>query len=377
MRVFRIPTLLTALTLVVAMSMAAIGTRELPSPVVISVGAPLSGVWSPEGMEILNGVELATEEINSHGGVLGRPVRLEISDTEASPGVASKLARAWGEDATILANIGGFASAPTLAAQRHFDSAGLVQISPAVGHPAFAPGSPWSFSVVGVQEGEGGSNARFAYDELGVRNAAIIYRQDDWGRRVAEEFAAEFSALGGVIAGREYYFEALPRFRDLVERLREERPELLYVVAKEDEGLEICRSVRSALWGDVRILSPSKLSSPGFIEAAGGYAEGIFVSTVFAPQHQGTRAEKFYQSYHERFGKVPGSTAALAYDATHLLADALLRAGELDRAALRDALAQTDEFVGVTGTIRFSPEGNALREYSHLKVAGGRFEVHE
>lgn len=377
MRVFQIPTLFVALILLAAMSMTAIGTRELPSPVVISVGAPLSGIWSPEGKEILNGVELATEEINSNGGLLGRPIRLEISDTEASPGVASKLARAWGEDTTILANIGGFASAPTLAAQRHFDSAGLVQISPAVGHAAFARGSPWSFSVVGVQEGEGGSNARFAYDELGVRKAAIIYREDDWGRRVAEEFAAEFVALGGVIAGREYYFQAVPRIRELLERLREQRPELLYVVAKEDEGLEICRSVRSAPWGDVRILSTSKLSSPDFVAAAGGYAEGIFVSSIFAPQHEGTRAETFYQSYQQRFSEVPGPTAALAYDATHLLAEAVERAGQLDRTALREALAETEGFVGVTGNIRFSPEGNALREYSHLKVAGGRFEPHE
>jgi branched-chain amino acid transport system substrate-binding protein len=376
-RLLPVPTIIVSLTLLVALSSTAIGVREVPTPAVISVGAPLSGAWSREGKEILNGVELATEEINADGGVLGRSIRLEISDTEASPGVASKLARAWAEDETIMANIGGFASSATLAAQRHFDSAGLVQISPAVGHPDFARGSAWSFSMVGVQEGEGRSNARFAYRELGVRNAAIIHRQDAWGSRVAQEFAAEFSSLGGVVAGREYYFEAVPRLRDLVKRLHHMRPELLYVVAGEDEGLEICRNVRSAPWGSVRILSPSKLSSHDFLQAAGGYAEGIFVSTIFAPQNRGSRAEAFQRSYLSRFGEAPGATAALAYDATHLLAEALRRAGRLDRGALREALAGTDGFVGVTGNIRFSSEGNALREYSHLTVKGGRFEPYE
>lgn len=377
MRVLPVPTITVILTVVVVLSTTAIGSREIANPAVISVAAPLSGAWSRHGAEILNGVELATEEINAEGGVLGRSVRLAISDTEASPKVASELARAWGEDGTVVASIGGFSSSATLAAQRHFDSLGLVQISPAVGHHAFARGSPWSFSMVGVQEGEGRSNARFAYQELGVRKAAIIHRQDEWGGRVAAEFAAEFSALGGVIAATEYYFEAVPRFPELVERLRGLEPELLYVVAREEEGLEICRNVRSTPWGSVRILSPSRLSSPEFLEAAGGYAEGIFVSSIFAPQKADSPAYEFYQSYVSRFGDSPGPTAALAYDATHLLGDALKRAGSLDRSALREALSEIEAFVGVTGAVRFSAEGNALRDYSHLTVRGGRLAPHE
>ncbi len=377
MRLIPISVALFTLTILVVLSSTALGIREEYDPVVISVGVPLSGQWHAEGSAILRAVELATEEINNDGGLLGRRLLLAINDTEAAPQVAAELARSWSEEGTILAHLGGFASGPTIAAQRHFDSEGLLQLSPTVGHVAFAAGSPWSFSMVGLQEGEGRSNARFAFDILKARKAAILYRQDDWGRRLAEEFRSEFADLGGEVVAREYYFETNPRFPELLERIRKSQPDVVYIVSKEREGLEICRFRGSDSWNEVPFLAPSKLHSPGFLREAGADAEGLIVSALFAPQNGEPRSHSFYQSYLSHYGEEPSLAAALAYDAIHLLADAVARAGTLDRDIVRRSLAETDGWHGVTGRLRFTPEGNALREYTHLTIREGRFASEE
>lgn len=377
MRFSPISVALVSFTTFTVLSSTALGVQEAREPVVISVGVPLSGEWGAEGRAILNAVELATEEINGGGGLLGRKLLLAINDTEAAPLVAAELARNWSEQGTILAHIGGFASAPTIAAQRYFDTEGLLQLSPTVGHPAFAAGSPWSFSVVGVQQGEGESNARFAYHTLGVRKVAMLYRQDAWGLRMAEEFETEFSRLGGELVAREYYFETNPRFPEILDRIRKNDPELVYFVSKEGEGLEICRFLGEGSWERVRFLAPSKLHSPLFLGEAGKSAEGLYVSALFAPQNGEPGAQLFYREYLARYGEEPSPSAALAYDTTKILAAAVERARSLERRDVRIALAETDDFPGVTGRIRFSPDGNAIREYAHLMVKEGSFAAHE
>lgn len=365
------------LTIMAVFASTALGIREDQDPVVISVGVPLSGDWREEGSAILKAVELATEEINESGGLLGRRLLLAINDTEALPLVAAELARSWSEAGTILAHIGGFASAPTIAAQRYFHSAGIVQLSPTVGHAAFAAGSPWSFSMVGLKEGEAKSNARFAFDVLGARNAAVLYRHDEWGRRLAEEFQLEFAALGGDVVSKEHYFETNPRFPELLQRIEKNEPDLVYIVSKEREGVEICRVRPKGSWEGVHFLASSKLHSPRFLQEAGPDAEGLVVSALFAPQNGAPRARSFHRSYLSRYGEEPSLGAALAYDATHLLSDAVTRAGTLDREIVRRTLAETDGWNGVTGRLGFAPEGNALREYGYLTIREGRFAAEQ
>lgn len=361
--------------LVFLTALGSIGVREaeVPPPITIAVGVPLSGEWSGHGEEIVNAVELAVQEINEDGGLLGSELTVVFWDTVADPHVASALSRRWGEDPTIVAQVGGFASAPTLAAQRLYDATGVVQISPAVGHPAYAAGSPWSFSMIGLLEGEGRANARFAFSRLGVRRAAVLYEQGEWGQRQAREFAEEFAALGGRVVSRHYLLPGEAGYDRFVRRLQDESPELVYLATKDDQGRAVCRELTFLPGNSPIVLAPSKLHSPSFIETAGEETEGVYISSFFAPEAEATPAHSFSHRFGAYHGSEPGRLAALSYDAVHLTAEAIRRAGSRERESVRDALLNIEEFSGVTGTISFDGDGNALRDYAHLRIEGGQF----
>ncbi|MFW6251059.1 MAG: ABC transporter substrate-binding protein [Alkalispirochaetaceae bacterium] len=352
-------------------------SSEEAEPVRIALGVPLSGDWADKGEQIQRGAELAVTELNNAGGILGRPVELLVGDTEGHPKKATVLARTWSEDPTVIAEVGGFASTPAIAAQRIYHAAGLLQVSPAVGHPAFAAGSPWSFSMIGLNEGEGESNARYAFDELGSRRAAIIFSDSEWGRRASTEFAQTFSSLGGDVVAQAFYFSGELLQGRLLERILGSNPDLLYMVAKDAEGAQIGRILddADAEWDGVRILAPSRLHSESFLSLAGERAEGIITSAHFLPQKAGSSAEGFYNAYRRRYEQAPQLVAALAYDAVHSVALAAEHAGSVDREELRVALSSLAPFEGATGEVHFSEDGNARRRYVHLEVDGGEFTL--
>lgn len=348
-------------------------TEQEPEPVYIALGAPLTGAWSIHGTAILRGAQIAVAEINADGGLLGRPLELLVGDTEGDPKVATDLARGWSADESVVAQIGGFASAPTLAAQRIYHAAGIVQVSPAVGHPAFAAGSPWSFSMVGLSEGEGASNARYAFRELDSRRAAIIYHDGEWGRRISREFEEEFARLGGSVVARAFYFASEPLYEDILESVRQSNPDLLYLVAKETDGAAICRLRGELGWQSVVILGPSRLHSESFLRKAGSQADGVVTSAHFLPHLPDSPARHFHDAYRSRFDSDPGLVAALAYDAIHLIEKSAQTAGGVSRRGLREALAGIGPHHGATGELHFSAEGNAMRQYAHLVVSDGAF----
>ncbi|MFW5811865.1 MAG: ABC transporter substrate-binding protein [Alkalispirochaetaceae bacterium] len=350
-------------------------SAEEAEPIRIALGVPLSGEWADTGAQIQRGAELAVTEVNNAGGILGRPLELLVGDTEGHPKTATALARAWSEDPSVIAEVGGFASTPAIAAQRIYHAAGLLQVSTAVGHPAFAAGSPWSFSMIGLNEGEGESNARYAFDELGSRRAAIIFSDSEWGRRASTEFAQTFSSLGGDVVAQAFYFSGEPLQGQLLERIRLSNPDLLYMVAKDAEGAQIGRILDDADWEGVRLLAPSRLHSASFLSLAGEQAEGIITSAHFLPQIAGSSAEGFDNAYRRRYEEAPPLVAALAYDAVHSVALAAEHAGSVDREELRVALSSLAPFEGATGEVHFSEDGNARRRYVHLEVDGGEFTL--
>src|SRR5262249_34011519 len=121
-----------------------------------------------------------------------------------------------------------------------------------------------------------------------------------------------------------------------------------------------------------RLFGGDGLASPEFLRLAGPAAEGSIVTWPFEP-HSSARSRDFVRRFVARFGHEPDSFAAHAYDATALLATAADRAGSWDRDRLRDALAATKQFPGVTGDLTFDATGNDTRPVRLARVKDGRF----
>ena len=150
-------------------------------PIHIALSAPLTGNFAEYGQNFQKAIDLGVEWINAAGGIKGRPIVMVVGDSRADPKEAAALAQKFTSDSRIVAEIGDFSSTACLAAQPIYDRAGMVQLSPTASHPNFAPGSPWSFGIVGTQAGEGPYMARYAVQKLGKKRLAVLYINNDWG----------------------------------------------------------------------------------------------------------------------------------------------------------------------------------------------------
>lgn len=363
-------------SLIVAGGLFAGGQPEAAAgtgPIHVALSAPLTGDWSEFGIGFQRSVELAIEEINANGGVLGREFTLSVGDTRGNPQEAASLAQRWTSDPSIVAQIGPFASGSAMAAQPIFDAEGMVQLSPTASHADYAKGSPWSFGIVGTQAGEGPFNAQYAWD-LGLRRMAVLHINNDWGIDATQYFTQAFEDLGGEVVATEFYFDGERDFTAALTKLSETTADGLYMASFYNDGAAI-NLQRDRLDWDVTVVGPTSLYASQLIELGGEAVEGLYTATGFFAEDPDAAVQTYVNAYRERYDAVPTFHMALAYDAMMLLADAIERAGSTDRAAIRDAIAETANFPGLAGTITFTPDGDANKGYRKLTIEDGRFVV--
>ncbi len=341
-------------------------------PIYIGLSAPMTGQDAAYGNNFKRAIDLAMDQINQEGGIDGHPVKLIVEDSQGSPKIAKKIARKFTADKRIVAEIGDFTSSSSMAAAKLYQRAGMVQFSPSASHPSFAPGSPFSFSIAGTQEGMGPSCAKKAVNVLHKNKLAVLYTNNGWGGVAQKFFVEEAERLGVEIRAVESYLEGTTDFIPVLKRLREKKPDLLYICTKYKDGAMIARQRQELGWNDVDIMGRTALYSPKFIDLAGEAAESIFTETVFFPNNPRSEVQKFTTMYTKRYNSVPDVFAAYAFDAMNLLAQAM-RHGGTSRSAIRDQLIKIKDYQGVTGKITFTQHGDIEREYILLQVKNGEF----
>ncbi|MFP4431713.1 MAG: ABC transporter substrate-binding protein [Spirochaetaceae bacterium] len=341
----------------------------------IALSAPITGDWSEYGVNFERSVEMAIDHLNEAGGVLGgREFRLSVGDTKGNPQEAATLAQKWTSDPTVVAQIGAFSSSSSMAAQPIYDAAGMVQLSPTASHADYAGGSEWSFGIVGTQAGEGPHNAAFAYEGLGLRKVAVLHLNNDWGIDAANYFSEAFEDMGGEVVGTEFYFDGERDFTAALAKLAQSDADGLYIASFYNDGAAI-NLQRDRLGWDVTVLGPTSLYSTQLIDLGGSSVEGLYTATGFFTEDTDPMVRDYVDEFEARYGAKPNFHAALAYDSMMLLADAIERAGSTDSEAIRDALAATEDFPGLTGSITFTEDGDAVKGYRKLVIEDGTFEV--
>ncbi len=171
-------------------------------PIYIAFSGPLTGNYAEYGQNWQKAINLAVGWINAAGGVNGRPLEIVYGDSKSDPKESAALAQKYTSDPKFVAEIGDFTSTACMAAQPIYDRAGMVQLSPTASHPKFAPGSIWSFGIIGTQAGEGPFMARYAVQLLGKKKIAVLYINNDWGIATKDYFIKAAKEMGAEISGR-------------------------------------------------------------------------------------------------------------------------------------------------------------------------------
>jgi branched-chain amino acid transport system substrate-binding protein len=345
------------------------------SPIVIGLAGPFS---QPRGVAMQRAAELAVQEINARGGVGGggRQLELRIADDSGRPDVAIRVAQALADDPAVVAVVGHLTSGTSLAAGRVYGSGRrpVVMVSPSASSPDLSGLSPYVFRVCPSDLSHGAQLAHYARQRLGARRAGIIYLDDDYGRGLRVSFGSEFRRLGGVVVEEDPYLAATESLEPYLSRIRGAGGVDVLMLATERGGAELALRDMGRIGASWPAIGGDALTG---IEAAGGLAEGVRLSSAYLPDRPGERNAVFVAAYaraHE--GQRPDHRGAGAYDIVQLLARAFADAGT-DRRAVRDYLAGigTDlpAYDGVTGAIAFDARGDVPAKPVVIgAVRGGR-----
>jgi branched-chain amino acid transport system substrate-binding protein len=343
-------------------------------PIHIALSAPMTGNYAEYGQNFQRAIGIAVEWINAAGGIKSRPITIVAGDSKGDPKEAAALAQKFTSDNQIVAEIGDFTSTACMAAQPIYDQAGMVQLSPTSSHPDFAPKSPWSFGIVGTQAGEGPFMAKYAIERLGKKRIVILYINNDWGIATKDYFEKAAKEMGAEIVGVESFLERDRDFAAVLTKLRGMKPDALFIPSMYNEGALISKQREKMGWNDVAVLGPGSLFSPKLLEIGGSAVEGLHTSTIFFDKDPQPNVQKFVRTFETKYNVMPNMFAAVAFDSLNILAEAIRKAGT-DRKAIREELAKTKNFPGLTGNITFTERRDVIKDYRYLVVKNGQWAL--
>jgi branched-chain amino acid transport system substrate-binding protein len=204
-----------------------------------------------------------------------------------------------------------------------------------------------------------------------TRAAILIDSKSDYSTGLAQYFERTFTANGGQIVGKKSYAKGDTDFRSQLTSIKASNPEVIFVPGYYNDIGQIAIQARD-LGMPQPLAGGDGWESPKLIEIGGKALEGCFYSNHYHVDDPTPAVREFVQKYQERYGAKPDALAALGYDSARVLADAIKRAGKTDGAALRDAIAATKGFSGVTGTINLGPDRNPVgKKLVVLEVKNG------
>lgn len=341
-------------------------------PVRLGFFMSITGRDASFGDVSLRGARLAVDELNAAGGVLGRPIELVVEDNRSLPGESATAAKKLIARDRVAVLIGECSSARTLEAAPVAQAAGVPLITPAATSPKVTQVGDCIFRVCFIDPFQGDVIATFARRRLGRTRAALLVESGAaYSVGLAEYFARTFRQLGGEIVAEQKYSGADTDFRAQLTAIRAAQPDVIFLpgyyvaaglAARQAKEL----GIRATLMGG------DGFEAPQLLEIGGDALEGTYYSTHFATENTQQASRDFVAAYRKRNGAIPNGLSALTYDAVKLAADAIARAGTTDAKAVRDALAATKDFPGVTGRTTINARRDADKDAAIIAVQGGK-----
>ena len=338
----------------------------------------LSGPTFNFGHSAINGVLMAADKVNQLGGIDGRQIDVVIEDDRGSPEEAARLTAKLIDKDKVIAIIAGGTSSNSLAAAPKAQSSHIPMISPSSTDPAVTQTGDYIFRTCFVDSFQGEVMANFAAGTLKAKKAAILFDFNaPYGRGLTEFFERSFRKLGGDIVNKQSYMQGDADFKGQLSWIKAAEPDVIYIPGYYGDVALIAKQAR-ALGLNQPLLGGDGWDAPELWQLGGDALNNSYMSTHYSVDNPAPVIQSFVHEYKQRYGNlVPDAHAALAYDAMRLLFDAIGRAGVTDSAKLRDALAQTRNFNGVTGIINMDADRNAIKPAVVLKLQDATFIFQE
>ncbi|MFT4415247.1 branched-chain amino acid ABC transporter substrate-binding protein [Fredinandcohnia humi] len=341
--------------------------------ILIGTILPVSGNNATDGKDMQNAMEMAIEEINKAGGVLGKKIKLEVADDACDPQTATTAANKL-VSSKVVAVVGGYCSGATLPASGVFHNAGIPLIVPAANSSELpAQGYDTLFLINGLVPNQAQTAADY-FNDKGAKKIVIIHDNSAYSKNLADFAVKSVEGNGGEVIAFEAINPEEKDFGSLMTKLKSLNPDGTFFTGYyAAAGLMKKQFEQKDVPGLFMVGDGSY--SQDLIDIAGTDAEGILVTATpqasFIPG-----AEDFVKKYEEKFDLSPGPYSALSYNGMQLLFDAIERADSTDSEDIKKAIKETKAFEAVGQVIEFNEE-NSLNEsnFRVLTVVDGKFDL--
>ncbi|MFN2514635.1 MAG: ABC transporter substrate-binding protein [Pyrinomonadaceae bacterium] len=344
----------------------------------IGVFMSLTGSTANFGISSVNGIKMAADEVNAAGGINGKQIELLVQDDRSDASEAATIVTKFVTQDQVHAILGEVASSRSIAAAPIAQNAKIPMLTPSSTNPEVTKKGDYIFRSCFIDPVQGAAIAQFAARTLNAKRAAIMVdRKNDYSTGLEKVIKEVFPKLGGQIVATQSYQEGDQDFNAQLTSLKGSNPEVIFVpgyyndvglIAKQarDKGITV-PLVGGDGWDSIQLY------------AIGGTAlNGSFFSNHYSPYDTDPQVQKFVNDYKARYNTIPDALAATAYDAAKIMFDAIKRANSLDGKAIRDALAATKSFPGVTGDVTFNENRDAVKPIIMIEIKdGGTYAVRE
>lgn len=364
----------------IALGAALMGCHPGAPANTIPVGefASLTGKEATFGQSSNKGIILHIEEANAAGGVLGKKIDLIVDDDASTEGEASTIARKLISRDHAVALLGEIVSGRSLEAAPICQAEHVPMISPGSTNPAVTEKGDYIFRVCFIDPFQGTAMAKFARERLHLTRVAVLSSDNSpYSQGLARYFKERFTAEGGTIAIEEKYSDGDKDFNAQLTAIKAANVQGIFVPGYYSEVGLICAQARE-LGITVPLMGGDGWEAPQLLQIGGAAVNGCYYSTHYSPQNTAPIVQNFVRNFRARWGgETPDAMAALGYDAAGVLVDAIRRAGTTEHRALRDAIAATKDYPGVTGTTTIGPDRNAVKAAVIIKIQNGQFHFLE
>ena len=339
--------------------------------------ASLTGKEAAFGQSSHKGTQLAIDELNAGGGLLGKPIEFVYEDNRSTPGESATIAKKLITRDKVHAILGEVASGRSLEAAPIAQANKIPMISPSSTNPKVTETGDYIFRVCFTDPFQGRLLAEFAKRSLKASNIAIFSDVSaPYSVGLAQYAREAIVGGGGKIVSEQKYTGGDKDFRAQLTSIKSSQPEAILVPGYyTDVGLIVSQARQLGI--NVPLFGGDGWEAPELLQIAGKALEGTYYSTHFSSDNTDPLAQKFVAAFKAKYNETPDAMAALGYDAVMVLADAIKRAGSTDGTKIRDALAATRDFPGASGATTLDAKRDATKGAVIITVKDGKFQYLE
>jgi len=337
----------------------------------IGINVPLTGFAASDGTSALNGAKLATEQINSAGGINGKQLELVVYDDQASPKQSVPIAIKLIEKDKVSIGVSCSYSGATRAAAGIYQSSQVPYIAAYAIHPDITRAGNYTFRTSFVGEVQGRAGAKLAGEILKKKRAVLITLNNDFGKSLVAGFKQKAESYGITIVNEYPYSIKDRQFGAIVARVKADKPDVIYATGYFFTAGPLVTQLRAA-GVKATIIGQEGFDTQTFIKIAGAASEGVIITTSLDRDSDSLETREFIEQYEKMFNHKTDMVAASGHTAIKVAAAAIKQAGSLDRAAVRDAVAKTN-LIASTGTISFNTLGEVIKDVQVQIVKDGQF----